>query len=171
MPAYTGDQALLHLTKLYRTAYDLIDKGERGWYETDALYKAMQGYKDKTLGWVEPKLSVEEHREMFFEAMQGSNYVYGSLLDSLREFGVDEEIIQRFKFCEAKTLLELWRIPVLKFLDLAGQYPNEKIVMNAFFRLQEKIGFKKPVNFPSYTPRELEELQMLADHIAVAYKH
>ncbi|OGG78122.1 hypothetical protein A3A36_01140 [Candidatus Kaiserbacteria bacterium RIFCSPLOWO2_01_FULL_52_12b] len=162
MPAYTGDDALLHLTKLYTAAYDLIEKNGRKWCETDALFEAMQRYKDKTLGWAEPKFSPVDHRIMFGEAMRGSRAEYERLLDSFREFGVNQRHILRLK-SKSKTLLELWRISLPELHRLVDHYPWEHIVATAFLEIQKKIGIEKPVRFPALDSSQKKELQKLAD--------
>lgn len=52
MPANIGhkQEALARLAVLTAAAVDLINKDARESYETEALFDALQGYKDKELG-------------------------------------------------------------------------------------------------------------------------
>ncbi|MEK7126431.1 MAG: hypothetical protein AAB517_00440 [Patescibacteria group bacterium] len=79
---------------------------------------------------------------------------YLRLLDSLREFGVNEQSIQKLKSSKAKTLLKLWYVPLAELDD----FPYESTISDAFRQLQKKIGIKNPVRFPTTVPSEVRRL-------------
>ena len=113
-----------------------------------------KGYKDKELGWVEQKLSSADHLRIFYGAVRDDRERYLRLLDSLREFGVNEQSIQKLKSSKAKTLLKLWYVPLAELDD----FPYESTISDAFRQLQKKIGIKNPVRFPTTVPSEVRRL-------------
>lgn len=161
MAAYTGPEAVAHLTDLFTSAVDLIKRGDRYWYETKALYAAMQLYKNKQLGRVLPKLSSEECGEMFCEAMRGSRREYERLVDSLTEFGVDEWTIQKLKSVE--SLMDLGHTTLQEFFKLVSGYPMEHLVRDALRQIQTRAGLETPVYIPAIESEEKEKLKKLAE--------
>ena len=163
MSANTRQDVLARLATLSAGAVDLINKGGRPWFETEAMLEALQRYKDKTLGWVEPKLSVEDHRSMFYQAMFGTRMHYGRLLDSLCEFGVSRELIGRLKRHRATTLLELWGMSLSEFHKVSSDYYFDQVVKGAFSTLQRKLEFKEHIGFPACGPDRERKLKRLVE--------
>ena len=162
MSANTRQETLARLAILFTAAVDLINKDGRESYKTEELLNALQGYKDDKLGWVEPKLSSADHLRIFYGAIRDDRERYLHLMDSLREFGVNKETIQKLKSSKAETLLKLWQTP----LQAIDDFPYESAVSNAFRQIQKKVGIKNPINFPTTDFKELKRLYRDCEELA-----
>ncbi|MBI4088679.1 hypothetical protein HY415_01135 [Candidatus Kaiserbacteria bacterium] len=149
---------LARLATLMADAVDLINKNARRWYETEELFAALQRYKDCTLGWVEPKLPVAKHCEIFYAAVLGSHHDYELLLDSLCEFGVHKESIRRLKNLGLQSLVNLWTFPLQDFCEIISGYHEREVVTQAFMHLQKKFGARRVVPFSSSNRADIQRL-------------
>ena len=84
-------------------------------------------------------------------------------MDSLREYGVDENCIRKIKHRWPDSLQDLWLTPLIEYIHFFD-HPMEHIVDSAFTSIQKKIGIEHLIACPG-KPEDFEKLKVECDFL------